>query len=240
MPLGAADLAILQVVGRFHYLTAAQLSRLLYPDNHDDSRYAQRRLKRLADAGYLVRLGTKPSPASGSVPYVFALSRRGRAVLAQHGIGVPFPDRPSDLAERARNRPCLEHTLAVIDVLIAAERLCQTHPGVRMPRLVTERELKALHMRVPVPPLPGASGPARSMTVIPDGWFQLQVGTRRPTSIAVELDRGGRERQGVWQTRWRRKVAALCAWAEGPYAGLLQATNLTVAVVTPGQEERAA
>jgi hypothetical protein len=78
------------------------------------------------------------------------------------------------------------------------------------------------------------------MTVIPDGWFQLQVGTRRPTSIAVELDRGGGERQGVWQIRWRRKVAALCAWAEGPYATLLQATNLTVAVVTPREAERAA
>ena len=41
-----ADQPILIALARFHYLTAAQASRFLYPNLRDNGRYAQRLLKR--------------------------------------------------------------------------------------------------------------------------------------------------------------------------------------------------
>src|SRR3954447_12340556 len=43
------DESLLLALNRYHYLTAGQLSRLHHPNNHDENRYAQRRLRRLAD-----------------------------------------------------------------------------------------------------------------------------------------------------------------------------------------------
>ena len=121
----------------------------------------------------------------------------------------------------------MTHTLATIDVLIAAEVLCRTH-SVTMPRLLTERELRARPTRVSLAATNGT--PARSVAVVPDAWFELAVGTRRPVAIAVELDRDTED-----QKRWRTKVAALAAWAVGPYRQAFAAETLTIAVVTPDE-----
>ncbi len=48
-------------------------------------------------------------------------------------------------------------------------------------------------------------------------------------AVALELDRGTED-----QRRWRGKVAALAAWAMGPYREAFAAQTLTIAVVTPG------
>ena len=70
------DEAILQAFARFHYLTAAQASRLLYPNLADDNRYMQRRLKKLVDTDYVLRLRALPVPQYGQAPHVFTLARR--------------------------------------------------------------------------------------------------------------------------------------------------------------------
>jgi len=44
----------------------------------------------------------------------------------------------------------MKHTIAVTDVLIAAQLLCQTHPGISLTQLYTERELKRkIHVALP-------------------------------------------------------------------------------------------
>ena len=48
--LGEPDIAMLIALNRLNYLTAAQASRLLYPNLKDNNRYAQRRLKKLVEA----------------------------------------------------------------------------------------------------------------------------------------------------------------------------------------------
>ena len=68
------------------------------------------------------------------------------------------------------------------------------------------------------------------MAVIPDAWFQLAAMGCDPVSIALELDRGTEH-----QKHWRRKVAALTAWAEGPYRQAFETDNLTIAVVVPSR-----
>ncbi len=217
--LTQTDGEILAALGRVHYLTAGQLSRLLYA-GRDGDRYSQRRLKRLVDAGYVLRLRALPSPRRGSAPHVFTLTNRGRRALMALGIEVTSPYlRPSEEQAAAANVWFMEHTLAAIDVLVAALALCR-QTTIRCPRLLTERQLKRHPVRVS---LPGG----RQTSVIPDGWFELQLEPEPPVAIALELDRGS---EG--QPRWRQKVQALAAWARGPYQEAFASDNLTLAIVT--------
>src|SRR5512144_1620363 len=224
--LNRSDLAILSAAARFHYLTAAEVNRLVFPRCNDELRYARRRLARLVDAGLLLRLKPLALPHRGAAPHVFTLTKTGRQLLGLPAVYL----RPSEEQQKARNLPFIEHTLATIDVLIAAELLCRTSP-VSMPRLLIERELKARPSRVPVGSADGQSD--RSVAVIPDAWFELAVGTKKPVAIAVELDRGSED-----QKRWRAKVEALAGWALGPYREDFAAVTLTIAVVTPDAARR--
>lgn len=224
--LNRSDLAILAAAARFHYLTAAQVNRLVFPGCHDEDRYARRRLARLVDAGLLLRLKPLALAHRGAAPHVFTLAHVGRRLLA---LPTGYL-RPGEEQSKARNLPFIEHTLATIDVLIAAELLCCTSP-VAMPRLLTERELKVNPARVELASADGQS--TRSVAVIPDAWFELAVGTKKPVAIAIELDRGSED-----QKRWRGKVAALAAWALGPYREAFGNETLTIAVVTPDAVRR--
>ncbi|WP_079054014.1 replication-relaxation family protein [Streptomyces graminilatus] len=228
--IGEADHEILAAVNRLQYMTAAQIGRLLYPDARDENRYVQRRLRKLAEAGYLLRLRELPSPRVGSAPHVFTLADKGRQYLSGQGVQLLTTYyRPSEERRKAQDNPFMEHTLAAVDVLVAAERLCQDFL-VSMPRLLTERQLKRRPVRVQPPA--GRPG-APPMAVIPDAWFELTT-TDDPVAIALELDRSTEH-----QKHWRRKVACLTAWALGPYREAFQADNLTVAVAVPAAARRA-
>src|SRR3954453_11000847 len=91
-----ADRSILLALGRFHYLTAAQAHRLLYPNLNDDNRYVQRRLKRLVDNDYVLRLRALPMPRYGQAPHVFTLARKGRSYLQALGVAIDPYFRPSE------------------------------------------------------------------------------------------------------------------------------------------------
>src|SRR5207248_7162369 len=92
--MGEVDEAILRALARYHYLTAAQGSRLLYPHLADENRYMQRRLKELEKAGYILRLRALPTPRYGQAPHVFTLARRGRQYLTTLGVPVKPYFRP--------------------------------------------------------------------------------------------------------------------------------------------------
>src|SRR2546423_1516447 len=132
-----ADEAILLALARYHYLTAAQASRLLYPNLSDENRYMQRRIKVLVDAGYLLRLRALQKPTKGQAPHVFTLARLGRQYVKSVGLVVRDYFRPSEEERAAWNMPFMKHTLAAIDVLIAAELLCCDH-NVSCPRMLAE------------------------------------------------------------------------------------------------------
>jgi hypothetical protein len=223
-----ADRSILLALGRFHYLTAAQASRLLYPNLNDKHRYMQRRTKRLVDSGYILRLRALPKPHKGQDPHVFALGRKGRTYLQQLGFPIEPYFRPSEERRATENSPFMTHRLAAIDVMIAADRLCAQNRSITCPGMLSERELKRNALRVHVPSL--ADGQEREVAVIPDAWFQLSHRNRPPYSIALEL-----ERATVDQKVWRQKVAAYVLWATGPYMEAFETDNLTVAVVCPDE-----
>lgn len=229
-----ADRSILLALARFHYLTAAQMSRLLYPKLHDNNRYVQRRLKSLVDAEYVLRLRALPMPRYGQAPHVFTLGRKGRQYLQAQAVRVETYFRPSEERRATENTPFMTHRLAAIDVMIAVDALCRDHPVV-CPQMLSERELKRGALRVEVPPsAQNSSEGTRQVAVIPDAWFQLSVAGSDPFSIALELDRATED-----QTVWRQKVAAYAVWAEGPYQEVFETDNLTIAVACPDETRRA-
>ena len=229
------DEYILHALARFHYLTAAQASRLLYPQLRDENRYMQRRLKKLVDAGCVLRLGCLPVPSTGSAPYVYTLARKGREHLKSWGATVEEYYRPAEERRAASNRPFMLHRLATIDVLIALDRLCQQVPQVDCLQMLSERELKRTAVRVNVPPGPHSpTNSPRSVAVIPDAFFQVSVANGPAISIAVELDRGTEE-----QKVWRDKIAAYSVWVDGPYQEAFDSDNLTIAVACPNERRQA-
>jgi hypothetical protein len=231
-----ADQALLYALARFHYLTAKQASRLLYPKNADPrARYLQKLFQRLVEADYVLRLRALPKPKYGQDPHVFTLARRGWDYLRGMGITTVPYYRPSEELRAADNSPFMKHRLAAIDVLITADRLQRDLPQVTLLQLLTERELKRTAIRVEVPAVPhsGQEG-VRRVAVIPDGWFQLSINGGLPYSIALELDRGTED-----QKVWREKVAAYVVWAKGPYKETFETDNLTIAIVCPDERRRA-
>jgi hypothetical protein len=221
------DRSILLALNRFHYLTAAQLSRLLYPNLNDENRYAQRRLKQLSDQEYALQLRALPKPQYGQAPRVYTLARKGRTYVQGLGVAVEPYFRPSEEKWTTQNSPFMAHRLAAIDVMIAAQGLCRDVQGISCPRMLSERELKRTASRVDVVSREGT----RRVAVIPDAWFQLKVAGYDTYSIAIELDRGTED-----QKVWREKIAAYAAWSVGPYKEAFETDNLTIATVSPNME----
>lgn len=220
---GPADLPILTALGRYYYLTASQVTRLLYA--RSSQTYAQARLKRLADHGYLQRIFLPRPSRTGSAPLVYTLARKGLSVLAAWGRDVDRRYRPVEVRETSYLY--LAHTLALNDVLIALELLCRHDRRVQLAGLRHERDLKLRPVRVRLPDGVTAG-------VIPDAWVDLRIMRRCRECYAVELDRGTTE-----QKAWRRKVAALMAYANGPYQEAFGTASLTIVVVaTPGAGRR--
>src|SRR3954453_5382925 len=137
--LTEVDRLVLLALNRFHYLPAAQLSRLLYPNLNDDNRYAQRRLKQLSDNEYALQLRALPKPQYGQAPRVYTLARKGRLYVQGLGFSVEPYFRPSEEKRTTQNSPFMTHRLAAIDVMIAAQRLCRDVPGTVCPRMLSER-----------------------------------------------------------------------------------------------------
>lgn len=217
--IGPVDDDLLKAVYRYYYLTIDQITRLFYSKGARS--HAAGRLKRLADADYLHRIVTPSRQGNG--PLVYTLARKGMRYLAAGGFAVPERARPAEVKEHSYL--FLTHTLAVNDVLIAAELLARSHPeNITLRQVLHERDLK----RAPVY-LTDADG--AKVAVIPDAFLDIGLGGAYRVCLAVELDRGTEE-----QKAWRKKVRTLVAYAHGPYQQVFGTDALTVCVIaTPGQ-----
>ncbi|MCC6236793.1 MAG: replication-relaxation family protein [Dehalococcoidia bacterium] len=211
-----ADDYILKVLLRFRYLAARQVCALRY--SAGSLTRVQAILKRLTDSGYLQRIWLPRRTPRGSAPSVYTLARKGLNYLRAQGIDVPARYHPSE--QRERTYLFLAHTLAVNDVLIAAELFCRREPRYALAASVPEHLLKRSPARV-------EDEAGRPITVIPDGWIDLRVDGAYQICLVLELDRGTEE-----QKAWRRKVRGLLAYANGPYQEAFQTRSLTIAVVT--------
>lgn len=217
-----ADDGILRALLRYHYLSNQQVCRLLY--SKGSLTYVQAKMKRLTDVGLCQRLWL-PRPAQhGSAPSVYTLGRKGLNRLKSLGVDVNWRYRPSE--QREHSYLFLAHTLAVNDVLIAAELLCREQPRFAFGGMRHERDLKRQPVYV-------ECGGGRHTAVVPDAWLDLRVDGSYQVCLVLELDRGTEE-----QKAWRRKVQGILAYANGPYQEFFETRSLTVAVITTSGDKR--
>ncbi len=219
-----ADVPILTSLARYHYLTAEQLRRLHY--GLGVITYVRARLKSLVDAKLVTRLAQPHYARTGSSPNVFRLATRGYRFLEE--LGVPTHHLPD---EKPYSYLYWRHTLALNHALIAAELLTRLHPQLTIHRLVHERELKRMPVKVQLPA-------GKVVSVIPDAYLQLheaeRVGPGYWHDLVWELDMGTTEVR-----EFRQKVAALIAYALGPYRQVMGAAGITIVILTPQEEKRA-
>jgi DNA-binding Lrp family transcriptional regulator len=82
------DVAVMHGVWRYKFLTAAQVIELWWAGC--SPRAAQRRLRKLFDAGYLERF--RPITRRGSFPWTYHLGHEGHRLLQHHGL-IPAGQR---------------------------------------------------------------------------------------------------------------------------------------------------
>ncbi len=221
--VGLAEDAILRALYRYHYLTSAQLTRLLYSAGSGSK--VRARMKKLTDADYCLSLFLPRPTRGGSTPAIYTLTAKGYAYLAAQGVEVTRRYRPSERGELTYL--FLSHTLAVSDVLIGAELLPRHQQTMVLRRMVHELDLKRQPAKVTL-------GDGLQVAVIPDGWLDFAVDRQVRACLTLELDRGSEH-----VSRFRRKIAALLAYAQGPYTAQFGAESLTIATVAaPGEQRR--
>ena len=220
--LGPKDEAVLRALARYSYLTGRQVCRLLYSSG--SLTYVQSKLKKLERLGYCRRIWLPKRGPFGSAPGVYTLARGGINHLK--GMGIDFNQRFRPSEQESRSFLFLTHTLELNDFLISAELLGRWAPEFKLAAVLHERQLKQHPVFV-------KDGDRKRVAVIPDAWLDLRIQGTFQVCIAVELDRGTEE-----QRKWRRKVANLVAYANGPYQSTFETRSLTIAVLTTAGEYR--
>jgi hypothetical protein len=209
---------------RHQCMTAIQVTKLLFSPT--SAKWVNAKLKRLADIGYLVRGQVPVTLVNGRPPLYYGLGERGLAHLATYGVDVPERARPYRL--RHYSDPFLAHLLAVNELLIAGQRLCQQHATVKLARVLHQQDFE----RQPV--LVRRTG-GQQGTVKLDGFLDFEVHTATPyrAPVCLELDRGTERRQ-----KWRDKVRHLVWFMRGPYQDTFKRQAVTIGVVATPSRKR--
>jgi protein involved in plasmid replication-relaxation len=211
---------IIGALSEFDYLTADQLTRLLYAPS--SLKYVQELLKALRDASLVTAVGGK----AVNLPRLYTLSGMGRQYASVLGAPKTRRFRPSEEAEKGQNPYFLKHTMAVTDVLISARLLSQTHPAITLSRMVTERELRR-RIYVDIPEKlciePDASC---EFLITENGHNGQQTRTRDFFHIEVYRNLPPVER------RFKQKIAGYVTYVDtGQHQALFNTSALSIAVI---------
>src|SRR5947207_14756902 len=110
----ARDIAILQNIGRFRLASAAQLAKL----DGGSAQNVSRALLALFENGYVERPVAQVASRllhEGSRPTIYGLTRRGAALLRQHGEDVRRRLLDGIDKERGAGWRCIEHTVSIAE-----------------------------------------------------------------------------------------------------------------------------
>jgi hypothetical protein len=212
-PVGATK--ILTALALFGYLTAAQVTRLLYADS--SLAFVRKTLKSLVAQGLVFTLGGRA--VAVNVPLIYTLSGKGRHYVSPLGTPQPKRFRPAEEREKAANSFFLKHTISVTDVLIAAYRLTHAIPEITLTRMYLERELKR-KIYVAIPVLIGDGKTQRQDTCIePDAALDFTIQGEWQEFFHIEV-----YRTHLREYRFKQKIHAYYAYEGSPIHQQLFAT----------------
>jgi hypothetical protein len=170
---------ILVALALFVYLTAAQITKLLYaPSSYSHVRKEVNEL--VAEDTVLAVSGRY-----ANLPTLYTLSSKGQSAVAAIGAEDKKRVRPSEERDKAANVLFVKHTIAVSDVLVAALLLSRRHPDITLSRLYTERALKR-KLYVPLA-VPGAAGQVKCIE--PDAGCEFTIADRMQDFFFIEVYR---------------------------------------------------
>jgi Replication-relaxation len=127
---------ILSVLALFDYLTARQVTRLLYASG--SFTYVTTLLKALVESGLAVTIGGRGT----SLPLIYTLTGKGRSLASSLSGQQRRRFRPAEAREKQTNTYFMRHLLSVNDVLIGARLLSETRPDIMLTRMYREPELR--------------------------------------------------------------------------------------------------
>jgi hypothetical protein len=209
---------VLTTLFEFEYLTARQVTRLLYANG--SFTYVTTQLKALVESGLTFTIGGRGT----SLPLIYTVTGKGRSLASTLSGQQPRRFRPAEAREKQTNLFFMHHLLAVNDVLISARLLSQTHPDITLTRLYREPELRRrIYVDVPL-----------RICIEPDGACQFLSTERRHESPQTWEDFFFIE---VYRTvppvkeRFKQKIQGYVTYvATGQHEALFQTPVLTVAV----------
>jgi hypothetical protein len=216
--------AILTALFEFEYLTAAQVTRLLYASG--SLTYSKAKLKALVDSGLALSIGGRGT----NLPLIYTLNGKGRTLASALSGEQPRRFRATEAREKQVNLTFMQHTLAVNDVLIGARLLSKTRPDIVLTRLYREPELRR-RIYVDVP---------NKICIEPDGschFLVTEQGQERPQTwedfFFIEVYRT----LPPVKSHFKQKIQGYVNYVDtGQHEALFQTSVLSIAVcATTGQ-----
>jgi hypothetical protein len=225
---------ILEALAVFDYLTALQVTRLLYAPS--SLTHVRELLKSLVDDSLVFALSSRLA----THPRVYTLTGKGLTYAALLGIESTKRVRRSEEREKMHNLFFIQHTLAVIDVLIAARLLSQTVPGIALNHMYRERELRRkIYVQTPEPATHGL-GKARNICIEPDASLDFTIEETWHEQTWQDFIHIEVYRHLPMETRFKQKVHGYVVMAQtGQQEALFQTSALSVANFAATAQQKA-
>jgi protein involved in plasmid replication-relaxation len=220
MKLPVSATKMLLALARFEYLTAEQVTRLLYADS--SLAFARKILKFLVTQELVFTLGGR----AVNVPLIYTLSGKGRQYVSLLGTPMTKRFRPAEEREKAGNGFFLRHTIAVTDVLISAQLFSQHNPAIVLNRIYLERELKRkIYVSIPIS-LGNGTTLRQTVCLEPDAAVDFITHDTVQDFFHIEV-----YRSNLREDRFKHKITGYAAYAASTlHQELIHTPSLSIAV----------
>jgi DNA-binding transcriptional ArsR family regulator len=192
MRITARDLALLENVARFRLASTSQLASL----DGGSAQNVSRALLALWENGYVERPEAQVASRvlyEGSRPTIYGLTRKGAALLRNHGFDVRRRLLDGIDKERGAGWRFVEHTVSIAEFMVRLELAVRGRSDVRVLERgeILEDAPKSNRDRlVRVEASIRLNGALRRNAVVPDALFGLRFDNEEKSYFMLEIDRG--------------------------------------------------
>jgi len=212
MRVTARDIELLRNIARLRLASAAQLAAL----DGGSAQNVSRALLALFENGYVERPVAQVASRllyEGSRPTIYGLTRKGAALLRQHGEDVRRRLLDGIDKERGAGWRFIEHTVSVSEFLVSLELATRGRDDVRIierAEILESAQKSRCDRQVRLEASIRIGGSLRKNAVVPDALFGLQVPGGGESYFMLEVDRGEMpvERyKNTYRTYFAKKMA---------------------------------
>jgi hypothetical protein len=192
MRLTGRDVALLQNIARLRLAASAQLAAL----DGGSAQNVSRSLLALWENGYVERPEAQVASRflyEGSRPAIYGLTRKGAALLREHGLDVWRRLLDGLDKEQAAGWRFIEHTVSISEFMVRLELALRGRSDVRIlergeiledaPKTNRDRMVK-LEASIRL------GGALRKNAIVPDALFGLRFNDEEESYFMLEIDRG--------------------------------------------------